>query len=172
MNLKEQLEEILDFLKKRGITRSEIEDDLNYSENYIDQALSKGGNKRFLKALEKYKSDILQNAIKMGSRGTQLIKEILIEEANKGGTDGKYVALMEERIKELKEDKEWLKRNFEFSLAGLAVGNKSILAHLSTILDKDNEREAAGNKSKEARLKEDSDRRIGEKMKVAAQTGS
>lgn len=79
-----------------------------------------------------------------------------------------YASLMEERLKELKEDKEWLKRNFEFSLTGLVVGQRSILAHVETILEKDNERDAAGNTMKEKDLKDDVNRRIAEKMVVGA----
>lgn len=78
--------------------------------------------------------------------------------------------IMRERIKELKEDKDWLKKNLEFSLTGIAIGNKSILAHVATILEKDNEREAAGNKGKAKLLKEDTDRRIGEKLSGFQQT--
>lgn len=71
---------------------------------------------------------------------------------------------MHERVRELKEDKEWLKKNLEFSLTALMVGNKSILAHVATILEKDDEREAGGNKKKEQALKDDSGRRIGDKL--------
>lgn len=79
-------------------------------------------------------------------------------------TADKYFALMEERLADLKVDKEWLKRQIEFSLAGLIVGQKSVLAHVSTILEKDNERDAGGDKKKEKKLKDDSDKRIVEKI--------
>lgn len=77
--------------------------------------------------------------------------------------------IMRERIKELKEDKDYLKRNLEFSLTGLAIGQKSILAHVATILEKDDEREAGGNKRKEQSLKDDTGRRIGDKLLGSSQ---
>jgi transcriptional regulator with XRE-family HTH domain len=76
----------------------------------------------------------------------------------------KYEKLMEERVLELKEDKEWLKRNFEISLAGIGTQAASILAHVATSLEKDDEREAAGSKEKLQQLKKDTGRRIGEKL--------
>lgn len=88
------------------------------------------------------------------------------------GEKSELLEMYRERIKELKEDKDYLKRNLEFSLTGLAVGQKSILAHVSTILEKDNEREAAGNKRKEQFLKDDTDRRISDKLMGASQMDS
>lgn len=91
--------------------------------------------------------------------------------ATKKQLPDKYLSLMEERLSDLKEDKEFLKRNLEFSLAGLHVGQRAILAHVATILDKDNERESGGNKRKEQQLKDDSSKRIGEKMEADSQMG-
>jgi hypothetical protein len=54
MKLKEEIELLLESLKNQGISRTAIEEDLGYSENYIDQVLSKGGNKKFLAALKRY----------------------------------------------------------------------------------------------------------------------
>lgn len=62
MAYKKDIEEILEQLKTKGYERSEIEAALNYSENYIDQALSKGGNERFLKALITYNKSVLPKA--------------------------------------------------------------------------------------------------------------
>lgn len=60
MDFKPQIESLLKTLKSKGVDRGQIEEDLGYSENYIDQMLAKGGNKRFLTALQKY---VLQKAI-------------------------------------------------------------------------------------------------------------
>lgn len=93
-------------------------------------------------------------------------------EAEYGSTAQELLALYRERIAELKEDKEWLKRTIDSNLMGLIFGQKSVLAHVATILEKDNEREAAGNKKKLEQLKDDTDKRIGEKFQIAARTDS
>lgn len=63
MKYKKEIEKLLFDLKINNIERDKIEQELNYSENYIDQVLAKGGNKRFYTALKKYSEMILQNAI-------------------------------------------------------------------------------------------------------------
>lgn len=60
MNYKKDIEKMLFHLKEINIERERIENDLNYSINYIDQVLSKGGNKRFYLALKKYSDRMLQ----------------------------------------------------------------------------------------------------------------
>lgn len=87
----------------------------------------------------------------------------------KSGDKSELLDIMRERIKELKEDKDYLKRNLEFSLAGLHLGQKSILAHVSTILEKDDERDAAGNKRKEQSLKDETGKRIVDKVAAVSQ---
>lgn len=62
MELKEQIEKKLQILKINGFDRRKIETELNYKEYYIDQVVSKGGNKRFLTALTDYSNRVLQNA--------------------------------------------------------------------------------------------------------------
>lgn len=54
MEIKERIEKILFSLKKQGIDRRTIEREMDYKQNYIDQVISKGGNEKFLKRLEKY----------------------------------------------------------------------------------------------------------------------
>ena len=51
---KKEIEKILEILDAKGVKRDKIEKDLVYSENYIDQVLSKGGNRRILKKLQTY----------------------------------------------------------------------------------------------------------------------
>jgi hypothetical protein len=60
MDYKKEIESLLEGLKAKGVSRAIIEEDLGYSENYIDQTLSKGGNKKFLQSLKRY---VLQKAI-------------------------------------------------------------------------------------------------------------
>lgn len=76
----------------------------------------------------------------------------------------KYEKVMEERVLELKEDKDWLKRTLELSLTGISVQAASILAYVSTSLEKDDEREAGQDEQKLRRLRTDTGKRIGEKM--------
>lgn len=84
----------------------------------------------------------------------------------------KYVASIEDRLHDLKQDKEWLKKMVEINLNNLVFGQKSILSHVSVILEKDCEAEAAGDKRKEKRLKDDVDKRATAKMMGTQQTDS
>jgi hypothetical protein len=63
MELKKEIELLLEKLKEVGYNRGRIEKELGYSDNYINQTLSKGGNKRFLVALHRLQSNVLQNPI-------------------------------------------------------------------------------------------------------------
>lgn len=63
MDFKQEIELILEKLKKVGKDRRSIEKDLNYSKNYINQNLSRGGNKKILSALKLYEQNMLQNAM-------------------------------------------------------------------------------------------------------------
>lgn len=54
MNYKEEIQKILLSLKKQGYDRRSIEQEMGYKEHSIDQILSKGGNKTFLRHLEKF----------------------------------------------------------------------------------------------------------------------
>lgn len=60
MEFKKEIEITLETLKDKGYDRAVIEQELNYSENYIDQVLAKGGNSRFAKAIKKFLADVLQ----------------------------------------------------------------------------------------------------------------
>ena len=65
-NFRKEIEELILQLNNIGIDRRAIEADLDYSEFYLDQILSKGGNEKILKRLQKYhieKSNITQIAI-------------------------------------------------------------------------------------------------------------
>lgn len=58
MDTKAEIKSLLDDLRKMGKDRRTIERELKYSEFYIDQALSKGGNEKLRQALEDYKNDL------------------------------------------------------------------------------------------------------------------
>ncbi len=62
MEFKNEIESVLERLKGIGYSRDVIEKALGYSENYIDQTLSKGGNKRFLKSLADFHERMLEKA--------------------------------------------------------------------------------------------------------------
>ena len=65
-NFRKEIEELILQLNSIGIDRRAIEADLDYSEFYLDQILSKGGNEKILKRLQKYhieKSNITQIVI-------------------------------------------------------------------------------------------------------------
>ena len=54
MDFKENIELLLKNLRTLGYDRRKIEKELGYDEKYIDQVLSKGGNKKFLANLERF----------------------------------------------------------------------------------------------------------------------
>jgi hypothetical protein len=59
MDIKQKIELLLERLKNAGIDRRTIEKALDYSENYIDQILSRGPYEKFLGKLELYAQSIL-----------------------------------------------------------------------------------------------------------------
>jgi hypothetical protein len=58
---KDEIKTQLQLLKAMGKSRRQIEKDLGYSEFYIDQQLSKGGNEKLLQALSDYKDELERN---------------------------------------------------------------------------------------------------------------
>lgn len=63
MELKKEIEKLLELLSHSGFDRSKIEKELAYSENYIDQALSRGGNTKLLSRLKVLEKSLLRNTI-------------------------------------------------------------------------------------------------------------
>jgi transcriptional regulator with XRE-family HTH domain len=61
MNVKQEIELLLEELKNAGIDRSTIEEDLGYSKNYITQSLSRKVSPRILIALRIYAHNIFYN---------------------------------------------------------------------------------------------------------------
>lgn len=64
MEFKDEIILLLSELKALGVERSTIEADLDYSENYIDQQLAKGGNARFLQRLRRYRNALVHGVAK------------------------------------------------------------------------------------------------------------
>lgn len=54
MDYKKEIEKLLNDLKSKGIDREKVEKDIGMSKNYIDQALSRGGNKSFFMKIQAY----------------------------------------------------------------------------------------------------------------------
>lgn len=103
MDYKKQIEEVLDSLKAAGFDRGKIEEDMDYSVNYIDQVLSKGGNKKFLKAMIIYRMAMLQNPI---AKSNMDDKERLIQQIEDRRKDAEKVAeKMEQHYEDAKADK-------------------------------------------------------------------
>lgn len=70
MTLKEQIKAQLNQLKLMGKDRRAIERDLHYSENYLDQVLSKGGNEKVYQALVDYQKYLEDHANDQGPHST------------------------------------------------------------------------------------------------------
>lgn len=114
MDFKPQIETLLKTLKDKGVDRSQIEEDLGYSENYIDQMLAKGGNKRFLSTLEKY---VLQKATPPppGENGQKVILDL---------------SVLLEMIKSAQSENGRLLDVIDANLTTLASTQQIILAHV------------------------------------------
>lgn len=81
--MKQAILDLLQELKVLGKDRRTIEKDLNYSPNYIDQALSKGGNERFHAALKHYLEALAEEGqYRAGGGGQEAVME---PEATYGG---------------------------------------------------------------------------------------
>lgn len=132
----------------KGTVSQYLNKKLEPSENFLTSFY-----KAFQKRLQKVSRDTVSDR---NITGSKIDSEELMD-------------IMRERIKELKEDKDWLKRNWESNLTGLVIGQKSILAHVATILEKDDERDSAGNKRKEQALKDETGKRIVDKISGVSQ---
>jgi len=85
MNFKEVIENLLEQLKTIGFDRRSIERELGYKENYIDQLLSKGGNKKFITLLNRFlieKSNIISSKDEKIAAQDAAIRVIFLELAN------------------------------------------------------------------------------------------
>lgn len=78
MPIKENIEKLLIELKNNGIDRRRIETDLDLSENYIDQALSRGGNKKLYNRIKQYSES--QNVIDNYTLEDRAMVKVLVKE--------------------------------------------------------------------------------------------
>lgn len=86
MDYKEDIQKVLLSLKKKGFDRRSIERELGYKENSIDQILSKGGNKTFLRNIEKFnieksKADVINDQADLAKQVNRLIELSIKHEA-------------------------------------------------------------------------------------------
>lgn len=103
--------------------------------------------------------EVFKESFKKVPHGTQ--KEPIGGQASTSG----YVPAAD-MIAVLKEQNEFLRRNFEASLTGILVQGASILAHVATNLEREDEREAGYNAEKLLQLKIHTDSKIAEKLTV------
>lgn len=75
MDIKTNIENLLNDLKRMGKDRRTIETELKYSTFYIDQLLSKGGNTRFYNALKRYHELLAEDAWMEKSLAGNLVAE-------------------------------------------------------------------------------------------------
>jgi hypothetical protein len=82
MDDKEEILKLLDSLKEMGFDRRQIEQELDYRSEYLDQIISKGGNKKILGRLQKFyleKSNTNDSIIQKISDVGQEIGELKIK---------------------------------------------------------------------------------------------
>jgi Mg2+ and Co2+ transporter CorA len=111
MNFKNDILELLHKLKLLGYERARIEADLDYSANYLDQILSKGGNKKIVSRLDRYYNEVLQKQHK-GKKDVKVLPEQEI---------GDVMGDVYERLIRLEAHIEV----YESAIAGLLAENKT-----------------------------------------------
>lgn len=79
MDYKEPIENLLISLKKYDYDRRRIEQELGYGENYIDQAISRGGNRKLFHSLELLQKTILQKTSDKNIKFTAPIDKLIGE---------------------------------------------------------------------------------------------
>lgn len=117
MKYKKDIEKLLFDLKINNVDRDQIEHDLDYSENYIDQILSKGGNKRFYSNLKKYADRMLQKTTDDESNKSSKKKENADNEPEEikqiANESGEKIISSQVEIKILRKENEYLKKRVE-----------------------------------------------------------
>lgn len=161
MESKEQLRSVVNMVSNRtGLSQEKMAMELGYGANYISEMLSPSGKitSKFIRAFRNHFKEHLENP-----KSGKVVSEIGVE---------KTMEIMDERIKELKEDKEWLKKMFESNLTGLIAGQASILYHIQAALEQGDDLVSGGDKKKAARLRESRGRRISELLTGTEQKGN
>lgn len=105
MDYKKEMENALSHLESKGFDRRTIEKKLGYAENYIDQALSKGGNAKVIKKLQALAEGPSPLDVDMGiaMRKTQAICEIILSTAGEilAKNTGTSVTVVQEQLETL-----------------------------------------------------------------------
>lgn len=118
MDFKEPMILLLKWLEEEGLNRSAVEKKLGYSENYLVQQLSKGGNRRIMRALE----DLLEKA-----RKDNAMKEVdpnaALPSGNLKVTLNDYFELMKEHAAMAKQHAEVMSRIVEAKILEPAETN-------------------------------------------------
>lgn len=137
MELRKEIEILLESLKGLGLERGEIEQELNYSENYIDQVLSKGGNRRFLIQLKKLKNEVLQKPIQQ-SHGTEVSTTAIQGQPLSAGSVKidlqDYIDLLKYQKEQAEKEKAEYLAIIKENLTALAINSSRSLEDLSTVI--------------------------------------
>lgn len=135
MDYKKEIEEVLLSLKEAGFDRATIEEDMGYSENYIDQTLSKGGNRKFLKAMIIYRRAMLQNATQVNEPNKQSPeRDKLLEEKESRRKDFERWAELSRQDKEKAEnEKDRLLNLIETNLTKLLEVSLKLSSNLTEV---------------------------------------
>lgn len=158
MESKEQLKNIINIVSDRsGLSQEKLAERLGYGKTYISEMLSPRGKvtSKFIRVFRNQFAEYLENPKKQES--------ILKEE--------KIIQVLDDRIKELKEDKEWLKKMLESNLTGLIAGQASVLAHIQAGLEQVDEINSDGSKRKVSQLRESRGKRISELLGGSSERG-
>lgn len=84
MDYKKEILKLLEILSNNGLTKPDIEKRLGYSPNYIGQIVSKGGNERVYKSLQKLLHNAKPDNSPIPTEITQLVNSnAILAESNK-----------------------------------------------------------------------------------------
>jgi hypothetical protein len=125
MEIKKEIEKLLFDLNTEGWGRDEIESEFDYKDNYISQALSRGGNKKLLSNLKKLYSRLQKEKIKpslpgdIHNRERAMLKVLMDEMSILMATvselkNEKPVVSQKSALKELKERTSQVLDNLDF----------------------------------------------------------
>lgn len=132
MDYRQKAELLLEKLKNAGIDRRAIEKALDYSENYIDQTLSRGPNEKFLGKLELYAQSILPQDQQPSEFNTDsFIHELRKKWTSEIDVSGLINALLNEKDRAVKKAEEYAKK-----MESLYEDAKADKANLLTQLNK------------------------------------
>lgn len=92
MDYKKEILKLLEILKSEGIDRDKIEEGIGAAPNYLDQVLSRGGNKTAYNKIKIFTENILQKTTPVTITEPGVILEALIRIESMIGTNSSYIA--------------------------------------------------------------------------------